>query len=660
MDFFEAEHRAKRRTHWLAVLFMLAVSGTVLLVYTAAWIARQHFIGPSLQIVPGGFWDVNLFWNVALTTISVILIGSAYKTWQLRSSASSIAIGLGGRPIDPNTRDPHERRLLNVVEEMAIASGTPVPAVHVLPAEPGINAFAMGLRPSDSGIAVTDGCLKLLTRDEMQGVVAHEFSHLLNGDSRLNVRLMGLVHGILVIGLIGSAILRSIGSSRNSASRRKVNIGGISAVLFAGAALYVIGSVGVFFARLIKAAVSRQRELLADASGVQFTRNPEGLAGALKKIGGLDQGSKLVAPRAEEASHFFFAEGIGRWTQWMSTHPPLVERIRELDPQFRGELPSIGLEPVAVEQELPYAALASAAKAHAVPARPRDVLATIGKLDDQHIAYAQSLLARLPQRVRESVREPWVARALVLALLLDRRSETRALQLKAVLALGDAQLADQVARAATVLDTCPLETRLPILDLSLPALRRLSPAQSEQLRAAVDALAQADSRLSLFEYTLECVLRRHLGVEFATAPRIGSAAEVSFDQALSLVLSMLVHSGAVDPGSAARAFSAACLTLSANRPRPRLLSRQECSLGGLEGALSRLGATAPRLRGEILAACVAAVASDGKVTVAEGELLRAISESLGCPMPPLLPGQQVAAHPDAAAEVSRLASGVSR
>jgi len=648
MDFFEAEHRAKRRTDWLAVLFALAVSGTVLAVYAAVRVGCQAVLKRPFDALPAEFWNFELFWRVAATTLAVILIGSLYKTWTLRASASSIAVGLGGRLVDSNTRDPHERRLLNVVEEMAIASGTPVPAVHVLPGEAGINAFAMGLRPSDSGIAVTDGCLKLLTRDELQGVVAHEFSHLLNGDSRLNMRLMALVHGILVIGLIGSTILRSIGGSRDSGTRRKVSLSGISAVLFVGASLYIIGSVGVFFARLIKAAVSRQRELLADASGVQFTRNPEGLAGALKKIGGLDQGSKLVAPRAEEASHFFFAEGIGRWTQLMSTHPPLLERIRELDPQFRGELPPVGMEPVAVEQKLPYAAMAPAGAARAIPARPREVLASIGKLDDQHIAYAQSLLARLPQRVREAVREPWVARALVLALLLDRRSETRALQLKAVLSLGDAQLADQVARAAAILDTCPLETRLPILDLSLPALRRLSPAQSQGLRAAVDALARADSRLSLFEYTLECVLRRHLGVQFGTAPRAASSADVSFDRALSLVLSMLVHSGATDAGSAARAFSAACVTLSTSRPRPRLLPRQECSLGGLEVAVSRLAATAPRLRGEILAACVAAVASDGKVTIAEGELLRAVSESLGCPMPPLLPGQQLAANEDSA------------
>jgi hypothetical protein len=345
---------------------------------------------------------------------------------------------------------------------------------------------------------------------------------------------------------------------------------------------------------------------------------------------------------------------MGRLTQLMSTHPPLLERIRELDPQFRGEMPPVAMEPVGVEEEVPYASVASPAGARATPVQPRDVLATVGKLDEQHIAYARSLLGRLPQRVRESVREPWVARALVLALLLDRTPGTRALQLNALLALGDAQLADQVVRAAGILDACPLETRLPILDLSLPALRRLSPAQSAQLQAAVDALAKADSRLSLFEYTLECVLRRHLGVQFGEAPKVASAAELSFDRALSLVLSALVHAGAVDAGSAARAFATACASLSGARPRPALLAKEECSLRGLDVALSRLASTAPRLRGEILGACVAAVATDGRVTIAEGELLRAVSESLGCPMPPLLPGQQIAANDGNAGEDASL------
>jgi len=642
MDFFEEQHRARQRTGWLIVLFSLAVCGTVIAVYAAVKIAVQSAWDVPLDQWSGKFWDGALFWTVAAYTVALIAAASLYKIRAVSASAESVVLGLGGRPLDPNARDPYERRLLNVVEEMAIASGVPVPAVYVLPEEPGINAFAVGLDVSRSAIAVTDGCLKLLSRDELQGVVAHEFSHLLNGDSRINLRLLGLVHGILVIGLLGSMVLRSFGRSDDSGRRSKTSGGGLGgAIIFVGASLYVIGSVGVFFTRLIKAAVSRQRELLADASGVQFTRNPAGLAGALKKIGGLDRGSRLLAARAEEASHFYFSEGMGRFTALMSTHPPLAERIRFLDPAFQGEMPATMHSPVALEEEVPGVA-AAVPGARGIAAQPRTVIASVGALTDQHIDYAQSLLARIPQRLRDSIREPWVARAVVLALLLDANPETRAAQLKALLALGDPQLADHVSRASAALRTAPAEARLPILDLALPALRRLSSAQYGELRAAVDRLIRADSRIGLFEYTLQCVLLRHLAAHFEPKrPEPAGGPQIEVVGALSVLLSMLAHAGATDPAEAARAFEAARAQLSGDRFFPALLPREKLDLRALDRALGRLRDTAPRLRGQILGACVAAVATDGKVTIAEGELLRAVSDSLGCPMPPLLPGQHI-------------------
>src|SRR5882724_5545546 len=647
MDFFEEQHRARQRTGWLIVLFSLAVCGTVIAVYVAVKVAVHSAWDLPFDQFPGQFWNGALFWRVAAYTVALIAAASLYKIRAVSASAESVVLGLGGRPVDPNARDPYERRLLNVVEEMAIASGVPVPAVYVLPGEPGINAFAVGLDVSRSAIAVTDGCLKLLSRDELQGVVAHELSHLLNGDSRINLRLLGLVHGILVIGLLGSMLLRTLGRLDDSGKRRKVG-GGLSIVVFVGASLYVIGSVGVFFTRLIKAAVSRQRELLADASGVQFTRNPAGLAGALKKIGGLDRGSRLLAARAEEASHFYFSEGMGRFTALMSTHPPLAERIRFLDPAFQGEMPATMHSPVALEEEVPGVA-AAVPGARGIAAQPRAVIASVGALSDQHIDYAQSLLARIPQRLRDSIREPWVARAVVLALLLDTNPETRAAQLKALLALGDPQLADHVSRASAALRTAPAEARLPILDLALPALRRLSSAQYGELRAAVDRLIRADSRIGLFEYTLQCVLLRHLAAHFEPKrPEPAGGPQIEVVGALSVLLSMLAHAGAADPAEAARAFEAARAQLSGDRFFPALLPREKLDLRALDRALGRLRDTAPRLRGDILRACVAAVATDGKVTIAEGELLRAVSDSLGCPMPPLLPGQHIGEEPAAA------------
>ncbi|HLP26088.1 MAG TPA: M48 family metallopeptidase, partial [Acidobacteriota bacterium] len=301
MDFFEAQARAKSRTNRLVILFALAVLGTIAASYVAAVLivgqtgVREHSYYYSDE-APLFFWDPTIFTAVAASVVAIVGLASLYKWSQMRHGGSAVAELVGGRRVDPHTTNLHERRLLNVVEEMAIASGVPVPAVYVLDQEPAINAFAAGLTTSDAVVAVTRGTLEKLTRDELQGVVAHEFSHILNGDMRLNVKLAAIVFGILVIGLLGRGILEGLGRGRVRSSGGGKKGGGLAAILAIGVALLIIGYVGYFFGRLIQAAVSRQREFLADASAVQFTRNPGGISGALKKIGGYALGSTLTAP----------------------------------------------------------------------------------------------------------------------------------------------------------------------------------------------------------------------------------------------------------------------------------------------------------------------------------------------------------------------------
>ncbi|HEX7091861.1 MAG TPA: M48 family metallopeptidase [Longimicrobiales bacterium] len=324
MDFFQAQDDARQRTRVLIALFAAAVVAIVIGVYVVVVLA----IGASIRFEP------RLFAGVAGAVLLLVGGGSAYRTMQLRQGGPVVAGLLGGQPVDPATDDPDERRLVNVVEEMAIASGVPVPAIYVLPGEESINAFAAGYGLHDAAVAVTRGALKHLTRDELQGVIAHEFSHILNGDMRLNIRLIGLLHGLLLLALIGRVLLRSGGRSR---SRRKGKSGGVQIALI-GLGLLLLGYIGVFFGKLIKAAASRQREYLADAAAVQFTRNPEGIAGALKKIGALGAGSRIVHPRAEELSHLYFASGLkSSFAGLFATHPPLVERIRRIDPSFDGD-----------------------------------------------------------------------------------------------------------------------------------------------------------------------------------------------------------------------------------------------------------------------------------------------------------------------------------
>src|SRR6516162_6589397 len=331
MDFFEQQAQAHRKTKWLIVYFAMAVVAMIIAIYVAALLifsgikiheSRSEY---GQEQPPFSVWDPQIFGTVSLVTLTIIGVGSLYRISALSAGGRAVSEMMGARAVNPTTTDPDERKLLNVVEEMAIASGVPVPQVYVMDEEDGINAFAAGHQPGDATVTVTRGCMKLLSRDELQGVIAHEFSHILNGDMRLNLRLMGLVFGILCLTVIGRVLIRTRG--------RK------NPLPLVGLALIVVGWAGAFFGRLIQAAVSRQRELLADAAAVQFTRNPAGLGGALKKIGGLGYGSRIESPHAEEASHLFLANGVGN--SLFSTHPPLTERIRALDPNFEGKFPHV-------------------------------------------------------------------------------------------------------------------------------------------------------------------------------------------------------------------------------------------------------------------------------------------------------------------------------
>src|SRR6059036_938142 len=329
MDFFQRQEKARRNTVRLVFYFVIGVGLMLVAVYAvfAGVFRHAQFEKHGVE----GLWDTQLFLWATLSTLAIIGFGSLYKTIELAQGGSVVANSLGGVPVDPNTRDPDLRKLLNVVEEMSIASGVPMPEVYLMPEEKGINAFAAGTAPDNAVIAVTDGCVRLLKRDELQGVIGHEFSHILNGDMRLNLRLMGLIFGILCLAVIGRVLLQTRG--RSSRDRNPLPVLGL--------ALLLIGWIGVFFGRLIQAAVSRQREFLADASSVQFTRNPSGLSGALQKIGRWSFGSQIESPHADQASHMFFGNGVSEpLFGLMATHPRIADRIRAIDPSWDGKFPA--------------------------------------------------------------------------------------------------------------------------------------------------------------------------------------------------------------------------------------------------------------------------------------------------------------------------------
>ena len=421
MKFFESQDQARKSTTRLVAFFFLAVIAMIVMTNLLVMVVMGSF-GAEDEDSWGTSdrpFDWQMFATVGVGVCVVVLVGSLYKTRVLSAGGKTVAEALGGRLVPQNTLDLNLRKLLNVVEEMALASGTPVPSVYLLSDESGINAFAAGFSPGDAVIGITRGAIEQLNREQLQGVIAHEFSHILNGDMRLNIRLMGVLHGILVIGIIGYYIMRSLSRSRRSSGK------GRGAGMVLGLGLMVIGYAGTFFGNLIKASVSRQREFLADASAVQFTRNPQSIAGALKVIGGFPAGSKIENPAAPEISHTFFSAGVtGFLGTLSSTHPPLSDRIRRIEPQWDGKFDhsvrtperedeSEQVEPSGKDAVAKVAAVVvGSAIADALTAVDR-----IGNPDQATLNYARALLATLPETIKQAVHEPYGARAVIYALL---------------------------------------------------------------------------------------------------------------------------------------------------------------------------------------------------------------------------------------------------
>jgi Zn-dependent protease with chaperone function len=654
MDFFEAQARARQRTSRLVALFALAVLGTILATYAVAVAFavnlseesspsnhRASFGSPEANLAR--YWRPEILVPVALGTLTVVGLGSLYQWNRFRTGGSAVAESVGARRVDPRTTNLAERRLLNVVEEMAIASGLPVPATFVLEEEAGINAFAAGLTTHDAVVAVTRGTLEKLNRDELQGVIGHEFSHILNGDMRLNVRLSAIIFGILLIGLIGRTVLRGLSRVRVRSSSDRKGGGVVAGLFLVGLSLMIIGYVGYFFGRLLQAAVSRQREFLADASAVQFTRNPSGLTGALKKIGGYALGSAIQSDQAATIGHFFFAQGFrsffgGLW----ATHPPLDERIRAIEPSFDGEM----YEPetvVDVEREsFASAGLAprrSAAPPILEPAAATQAVAQVGSLTREQLANAQVLLDSVPGPLRDAAYHPDLAPVLVYGLLLSPHDVLRARQVEIVSSRAGSDVARQLAALDPSLRQLQPGQHLPLLNLALPVLRGIPRASLTLFLEILDELVHADAEVSPFEFALQKLLVRTLSLgEAPGAVRADFHSFPAVAPELSVVLSVLARAATSDPGDVNRAFAAGTAQLPLAGPRLQFLEPAAASLAHLDTALEKLARASGPIKQRTLTAAAHTVGADGRILVSEAELLRAIAAALDCPMPPLAAG----------------------
>ncbi|HEU4419590.1 MAG TPA: M48 family metallopeptidase, partial [Planctomycetota bacterium] len=621
MDFFGHQEKARRASGRLVLLFGLAVAGMILCIYAAA-------MGLLLFANPGGAGDHGaiVFAVVAVSTLAIIGFAMLFKTSQLRSGGGQVARLLGGKPVPLDPTDPKERQLRNVVEEMAIASGVPVPEIYVLDDEPGINAFAAGWSPADAAVAVTRGCLETLGRDELQGVIAHEFSHVFHGDMRLNIRLMGVLFGIVCLATIGRILVRAMPRGGGSGKGK----GGAVGIVLFGVALILIGSLGVFFSRLIQAAVSRQREFLADASAVQYTRNPRGIGMALAKIGGL--GGRLATPHAEEASHMLFADGMRRFFGGgFATHPPLEQRVERVLPGFLRHLASSGsMEAAVAATPLPPVVVGVAdAKAKHAPARAiasAALVQSIGAPEAEHVHAARNVLRELPLDLVAATREPRRAHALVLALLFDRDATLRERQFQ-LLANEGVELAHEARVQFQAIQHMEQHQRLPLLELAIPALRLLPGTGREQLLDQARAIAMADASLSPFEWALLRCIERHVRRtgEQPRRPPPRPAALLQRGHETSVVLSAIARAGAAgDESLAAQAFARGQRLLQI--PVAQLLPAAEGSIAAFDAAIDALADVSPPGKRNLVLACAEAAGADGHLSQDEADLLRALAE----------------------------------
>lgn len=646
MNFFAHQADARAKTRRMIWLFALAVVAVVVAINVVVLLVFG--IGVS-ETADEGMLPFTMIASTVIT-LAVIGLGSLFKTMSLRAGGGQVARSLGATLVPEDPRDFHLKRLRNVVEEMSIASGIPVPEIYVLEREGGINAFAAGYSPSDAAIAVTRGALDKLSRDELQGVIAHEYSHILNGDMRLNIRIMGLIFGLLVLGLTGRKVLEHM---RLGGSRKEGN-----ALLLVALAVMVFGYLGVFSGRLIKAYVSRQREYLADASAVQFTRLSHGLSGALMKIGAFQAGSKLTETEGEEVAHMLFGDGIG-YSSLTATHPPLADRIKRIDPRFNpaqlvqlsqlesryAKLPRNAEPPAASAMfaSAPDAFLDTTAAPAEVAAEqaavrapsPDQVIERVANPGVAHVDYALAMRRSLPPILSTAAHMRERAAHLLFALVLARDSASREAHLAQIAQdLGS----DQAEGSAELMDLAAQlhpSQRLPLAQLALPALKRRPTAELRSIAQTLDTLAHSDGHIDVFEYALITLVRQQ--VQESLEPGRRPKAKLKLPEVrndVSHLLAVLAHHGHQDADSARRAFMAGA-SVAFPGDAPAYATPVEW-ISALDAAWPRLDAMLPAAKETLVMALASCVGHDGRLATEESELLRLVCSLLHCPLPPIL------------------------
>lgn len=667
MDFFEAQDNALARTKWLVFYFFAAVVLIIVAVYlavTAGVFYYHHKAGLSEAPQLISFLRIILTSSVV---IPMICMGSFWKISQLRSKGGGgVAEALGGRKITSSTKRANERKLRNVVEEMAIASGLPVPEVYILDRESGINAFAAGFSFNDAAVGITRGALEQFDRDELQGVVAHEFSHILNGDMQLNTRLSGWIHGIIMLTLLGRGFWRLIGGgdsdndggggiyigggrSRGGGGGGSDSKGGgagalILAIILVAVLITIIGFIGEFFARLIQASVSRQREFLADASAVQFTRNPEGIGNALRRIGGFHRHAIVGHPNTSEFAHSFFSSSLKSGVSIWATHPPLDQRISKIVKDWKGDFlkPRPRPKPETprkkeTQQRSPFGGIAGRNAGENSDFQKMLTaglfMRCLGELKTNSQAYAQKIHAKLQVNWPEAFEDAEASPALLLSLLHHTDGASAAKQLE-VLESSYPDFSESITHFAKKLKELDRSERLIMIGILADRLpEALIESERREFIECVEAFVAADEKVTPFEIACLQTVRRSLLKESDFAPK--RHANDAIVEAASILATRLLAETRIE------GLSANDILESASKQAPYFMNllgtAESVDPASIAKAFDTLASSHFGIRKQFLAICERIVAADKKASIEEVELLRAIAIGIAVPAAPILP-----------------------
>lgn len=660
MKFIEHQDQARKKTKLLVTLFLLAVLVIVIVtnlaVIVVTTVLQNHH---ETSLTDATKFVIHYSWqSIGLTSILVIgmiTCAAIFKSITLRKGGHRLAEALGGRPIAAETDDLNERKILNVVAEMAIASGMPVPDVYILQWEFGINAFAAGHCPSDAVIGVTRGCINQLNRDQLQGVIAHEFSHILNGDMHLNLRLIALLHGIAFVGHMGHHLLglTSIGAS---ARITKLNAYSTTLLTAAGFGLILIGGLGSFLGSLIRAAVVQQREYLADAAAVQFTRNPHGISEALKIIGGFHEGSEIFNIHAIETSHLFFTNALLRPTLLTSTHPPIAERIRRIEPNWDGRYIGSSSQRQQIAQTLNHVSqqtkndAKNRAKDNTKDSaknnsknnakRHSNLVDRTADLDFMAAAILGSKFLSKPEKkaMHEIVpltQSPLTATALCYTVLLNADSVVKATQIDYLEKAAPPGTLNTLERNEAQINSLPDDSRLALIELSFPCLRQLSHPQYLDFKQNLIFMIKADQKISILEWCIYQLIRHYCDKHFNVKPSkvknsVTHKNPRSIAEPFQIVLSMLVNEGSHDHASKARAFN-----VGANQVglyALTLIPRDSLTIDALTHAVNTLAACSPKLKENLIKAFIASAKFDNQLSAAERSIITSVAAAMDAPL----------------------------